>query len=139
MSRPGLTGLAGYVGNMSATGNVSKRLQFLIKMRVGADIFWPRHKIFVSGIANNGNYKKSTSKLNYVGKLEKHTLGSPKMIHRRPILQRLCPLSPWVEQWCVQPMAPRLPMVPRKAPTVGFGCTMTGLPVWGARKRRIEK
>ena len=35
-------------------------------------------------------------KLNYVGKLEKHT--PPKMIHQRPILQQLCPLSPWVEQ-----------------------------------------
>jgi hypothetical protein len=95
-----------------------------------------RHKIFVSGISDNGKYKKSTYKLNYVGKLEKHT---PKMIHWSPILQRLCPLSPWVEQWCAQPMAPRIPMVPREAPTVRFGCAMTGLPVWGAGKRRIEK
>ena len=43
-------------------------------MRVGANIFWPWHKICVSEIANDGNYKKSMYKLNFVGKLEKtHT------------------------------------------------------------------
>ena len=36
-------------------------------------------------------------------------------------------------------MAPRIPMVPRKAPVVGFGGAMTGLPVWVAKKRRIKK
>ena len=30
-------------------------------------------------------------------------------------------------------------MVTRKAPTVGFGGAMTGLPVWGAEKRHIKK
>jgi hypothetical protein len=29
--------------------------------------------------------------------------------------------------------------VPCKAPMVGFGGTMTGLPDWGTKKRRIEK
>ncbi len=35
-------------------------------------------------------------------------------------------------------MAPRIPMVPRKAPAAGLGSAMAGLPVWGARKRRIK-
>jgi hypothetical protein len=30
-------------------------------------------------------------------------------------------------------------MVPNKAPVVGFGGVMAGLPVWGAKKRRIKK
>ena len=30
-----------------------------------------------------------------------------------------------------QPMAPQLPMVPRKVPMVRFGGAMAGLPVWG--------
>ena len=30
-------------------------------------------------------------------------------------------------------------MVPRKAPVVGFGGAMAGLPVWGAKKRHIKK
>ena len=30
-------------------------------------------------------------------------------------------------------------MVPRKAPAVGFGGAMTGLPIWGAKKRHIKK
>ena len=30
-------------------------------------------------------------------------------------------------------------MVPRKAPVVGFGGAMAGLPVWVAEKRRIKK
>ena len=41
-----VTASAGYVGDMS------KCCRFGPNMRVGADIFWPRHKIFVSGIAN---------------------------------------------------------------------------------------
>ena len=36
-------------------------------------------------------------------------------------------------------MAPQIPMVPRKAPAVGFGGVMAGLPVWVAKKRRIKK
>ena len=101
-----------------------------------------RHKIFVSGISdNNGKYKKSTYKLNYVGKLEKHTPGTPKITKNdppAPLLQRLCPLPPWVEQWCPQPMAPRLSMVPRKAPVAGFGGAMAGLPILVAKKRHIK-
>ena len=61
------------------------------------------------------------------------------MIHWRPTLQQLCPLSPWVEQQCPQQMTLRIPMVPRKAPAVGFGGAMAGLPVWGAKKRHIKK
>ena len=30
-------------------------------------------------------------------------------------------------------------MVPRKAPVVGFGGAMAGLPVWVAKKRHIKK
>jgi hypothetical protein len=30
-------------------------------------------------------------------------------------------------------------MVPHKAPVLGFGGATAGLPVWGAKKRRIEK
>ena len=30
-------------------------------------------------------------------------------------------------------------MVPRKAPLVGFGGAMAGLPVWGAERRHIKK
>ena len=30
-------------------------------------------------------------------------------------------------------------MVPRKAPVVGFGGMIAGLPVWGAKKRHIKK
>ena len=44
----------------------------------------------------SSNYKKSTYKLNYVGKLA-NTESNQQMIHRRPTLQRLCPLSPWVD------------------------------------------
>ena len=36
-------------------------------------------------------------------------------------------------------MAPRISMVPRKAPAVGFGGAMAGLPVWVAEKRHIKK
>ena len=43
-----------------------------------------QHKIFVSGISDNGKYKKSTYKLNYVGKLEKHTPGTPKITKNDP-------------------------------------------------------
>ena len=43
-----------------------------------------RHKIFVSGISGNGKYKKSTYKLNYVSKLEKHTPGTPKITKIHP-------------------------------------------------------
>jgi hypothetical protein len=35
------------------------------------------------------NYKKSTYKLNYVGKLDTHS--TQQTIHRLPTLQRLCP------------------------------------------------
>ena len=123
-------------------GDMPKCCPFRPKVRVGANIISDRHKIFVSGISDNGKYKKSMYKLNYVGKLEKHTPGtpiSPKMIHRRPILQQLFPLSPWIEQRCPQLMAPRLTMVPCKAPVVGFGGAMACLPIWVAKKRRIKK
>jgi hypothetical protein len=56
-----------------------------------------------------------------------------KMSHRHPTLHWLCHLSPWAGFWHHQPMALRLPMVPCKAPMVGFGGVMAGLPVWGAK------
>ena len=49
------------------------------------------------------------------------------------------PLSPWVEQRFPHSIALCIPMVLRKAPMVGFGSAMAGLPVWGANKRRIVK
>ncbi len=36
-------------------------------------------------------------------------------------------------------MAPGIPMVPHKAPVVGFCGAAASLPVWGAKKRRIKK
>jgi hypothetical protein len=36
-------------------------------------------------------------------------------------------------------MAPRLPMIQRKSPVVGFGGAMAGLPVWGAEWRGNTK
>ena len=36
-------------------------------------------------IADNGNYKKPTYKLNYVGKLEKHTPQKPKITKNDPL------------------------------------------------------
>jgi len=36
-------------------------------------------------------------------------------------------------------MAPLIPMVLCKAPVVGFGNAMAGLPVWVAEKRCIKK
>ena len=36
-------------------------------------------------------------------------------------------------------MAPWIPMVPHKAPVVGFGGAAAGLPVWGTKKRLIKK
>ena len=38
-----------------------------------------------------------------------------KLSHHRPILQRLCPLSPWAGQRCSQYMVPWLPMGPYQA------------------------
>ena len=101
-------------------------------------LFLIHHYSMNSCIMWSSKYKKSTYKLNYVGKLE-NTQSNQQMIHRRPTLQRLCPLSPWVEQRGPQPMAPRLPMVPHKAPVAGFGGAMAGSPIWGAKKRHIKK
>ncbi len=61
------------------------------------------------------------------------------MSHRHPTLHPLCPLSPWAGYWHHQPMASRLPMVPRKASVVGFGSAMAGSPVMGAKWRHIKK
>ena len=36
-------------------------------------------------------------------------------------------------------MAPQIPMVPGKAPLIGFGGAMAGLTVWGTKKRHIKK
>jgi hypothetical protein len=41
-------------------------------------------------------------------------------------------ISPWESYQHHQPIAPRLPMIQRKSPVVGFGGAMAGLPVWGA-------
>jgi hypothetical protein len=41
-------------------------------------------------------------------------------------------ISPWESYWRHQPMVPRLPMIQRKLPVVGFGGAMADLPVWGA-------
>ena len=53
-------------------------------MRVGPTRVCHRHKIFVLGFSGDGKYKKSTYKLNYVGKLEKHTQGTPKITKNDP-------------------------------------------------------
>ncbi len=67
----------------------------------------------------------------------RHT--TTKMSHRHPTFHRLCHLSPWAGFWHHQPMALRLPMVPRKEPVVGFGGAMAGLPVWEAKWNHIKK
>ena len=82
---------------------------------------------------------KSTYKLNHIGKLEKHNQEHQKWSAGALPSRGFAPLSPWVEQRCLQPMAPQIPMVPRNAPLVGFGGAMSGLPVWVAKKSRIKK
>ncbi len=66
----------------------------------------------------------------------KHT--TTKMSHHRPTLERLCPLSSWLGQWCPQIMAPLLPIGSRKAHTIGFGGTAVSSPVWGANASPIK-
>ncbi len=61
------------------------------------------------------------------------------MSRHHPTLHRLCHLFPWAGYWRPQPMAPRIPMVPRKAPVIGFGSAMAGSPVWEAKWRCIKK
>ena len=61
------------------------------------------------------------------------------MIHGHPTLQRICPLSPWVEQQCPQLMAPRLPMGPCTARAVGFGAAIVPFLFFCIKKKRIKK
>ncbi len=44
--------------------------------------------------------------------------------------QRLCPLSPWVGQWCPQIFASRLPMGPLQVSVLGL-CTRRPVPLFG--------
>ena len=89
-----ITGLAGNVGNMSATCRRRANLSPILTRHACRG----RHILALTQdfCVGDCNYKKSTYKLNNVGKLEnthrKHRK-SPKMIHRRPILQRLSPIS----------------------------------------------
>jgi hypothetical protein len=50
-----------------------------------------------------------------------------------PYPQRLCPLIPWACQRRPQRMAPRLLMAPCKVPVIGFGRTMVGSLLGGAK------
>ena len=54
------------------------------------------------------------------------------------ILQRLCPLSPWLWQRRQQLMAPPLPMGPCKARTIGLGSATAGSLVWGTNASPIK-
>ncbi len=76
----------------------------------------------------------STSKVAKTGLSQpQHTTQhtTTKMSRCHPTLHQLCPLSPRAEYRCPQAMVLRLPMVPRKAPVVGLGGAMAGLPVCG--------
>ncbi len=66
----------------------------------------------------------------------KHT--TTKMSRRRPTLQWLCLLSPWVEQRYPQVMVPLLPIGTRKVRTIGLGGAAVGSPIWGANASPIK-
>ncbi len=68
--------------------------------------------------------------------LHKHT--TTKMSHRRPALQWLCLLSPWVGQRYPQLMAPLLPIGTRKVCAIEFGVTAVGSTIWGANASPIK-
>jgi hypothetical protein len=48
-------------------------------------------------------------------------------------------LSPWVEQWHHQIMAPPLPDTIRRRRAVGLALAVVGLLAWGGEMRGIEK
>ena len=48
-------------------------------------------------------------------------------------------LSPWVEQWHHQIMAPPLPNTIRRPRAVGLALAVVGLLAWGDKMRGIEK
>ncbi len=50
----------------------------------------------------------------------------------------LSSLSPWVEQWCHQIKAPRLPNAIRRLRAVGLALAVVGLLAWGGKMRGIE-
>jgi hypothetical protein len=53
-------------------------------------------------------------------------------------LQRICPLSPWLEQWCPQIMVLLLPVGSCKACAIGFGGATFGSHVWGTNASSIK-
>jgi hypothetical protein len=65
----------------------------------------------------------------------------PKTTNMRychPTPQRLCPLPPWIGQWCHQHMALRLPKFPSKASGAGFALNAVGSPFLGAIQIPLE-
>ncbi len=77
----------------------------------------------------------------FTSKVAKGSLTHPQHNHtntqqpkslRHPTLQQPCPLSLLVGMWCLQPMAPLLPIGSCKARAIGFGSAAVGPHVWDA-------
>ncbi len=68
-----------------------------------------------------------------------HILHNNQQNEPPPYPQRLCPLSPWVEQRRPQILAPRLPMGPLQALGAGFVHAMAGSLVWDKFWSHIKK
>ena len=63
------------------------------------------------------------------------------MSRLRPILQKLCPLSPWVGEWWPQIIAPRYTMGPLQAGSIRIALAAVDSFVWAnkfnASKNRV--
>ena len=82
-----------------------------------------------SKLAHNHNTTQNTT----------HILHNNQQNELQPYPQRLCPLSPWVEQQCPQILVPRLPMGPLQAPDAGFVHVTAGYLVWDEFLIHIKK
>ena len=96
--------------------------------------------IEIIGYVENSLHTHSIMKvITHHKQTHKHTPNTHTKNHRLGTLQRLCPVSQWVDQQRSQLMAPLLPMDSWKAPAIWCASAMTGSLVWGAKARQIKK
>ncbi len=83
----------------------------------------------VAKLAHNHNKTQNTT----------HILHNNQQNEPLPYPQRLCPLSPWVEQRRPQILAPPLPNAIRRLQAIKLVLDVIGSLIWGGKMRGIKK
>jgi hypothetical protein len=83
----------------------------------------------IAKLAHNHNTTQNTTP---------HILHNNQQNELPPYPQRLCPLSPWVEQQRPQVLAPPLPDAICRSQAIGLALNVVGSFIWGGKMRGIK-